>query len=141
MKVRKKTFLNWFGREDGAVTVEAVLWVPVYLFFFAFIVDVSLMFNSKTQVQRALQDVNRLASSGFFETDDFVVSEVDVETRVVASLSHLTERATVDTTFDADTFVITTYATIPAEDLMALGLIAKFIDLDLNFLAQHVVET
>ncbi|PWK53099.1 hypothetical protein C8D95_1141, partial [Silicimonas algicola] len=32
-------------KETGAVTVEGVLWVPIYGVFFALLVDVSLMFN------------------------------------------------------------------------------------------------
>lgn len=122
-------------REDGAITVEGVLWLPAYIFFFAFIVDVSLMFNSKTQVQRVLQDVNRLASSGFFLTEE------EVEARVIASLVHLTDGAIVETTIDTTTHLVTTTATVPAEDLMAIGLVAKFTDLDLNFRAQHLVES
>ncbi|WP_211312669.1 hypothetical protein, partial [Silicimonas algicola] len=38
--------INSFFRQDtGAVTVEGVLWVPIYGVFFALLVDVSLMFN------------------------------------------------------------------------------------------------
>ena len=123
------------SREDGAITVEGVLWIPAYIFFFAFIVDVSLMFNSKTQVQRVLQDVNRLASSGFF------VTEEEIEDRVVASLVHLTDDVTVEATIDEDNNLVTTVASVPAEDLMAIGLVAKFASLELNFIAQHLVES
>ncbi len=132
---RIRNLLRTFTREDGAITVEGVLWLPAYVFFFAFIVDVSLMFNSKTQVNRVLQDVNRLASSGFFVTED------EVEARVVASLVHLTDGATVETTIDTTNFLITTTASVPAEDLMAIGLVARFTSLELNFVAQHVVES
>jgi len=130
-----KNWLKRFAREDGAITVEGVLWIPAYIFFFAFIVDVSLMFNSKTQVNRVLQDVNRLASSGFF------VTEEEVENMVVASLGHMTNGATVETTIDATNNLVTTTASVPAEDLMAIGIVAKFADLDLNFTAQHLVES
>ncbi|MDA9865093.1 pilus assembly protein [bacterium] len=121
--------------EDGAITVESILWVPVYAFFFAFIVDVSLLFHSQTQVQRVLQDVNRLASTGF------LVTEAEVEDRVRASLNHMTTSATVESTIDSATNLITTTATVPAGDLMAVGIVSKFTNLDLNFTAQHVVES
>ncbi len=132
---RCKRLRDLFSREDGAITVEGVLWLPAYLFFFTFIVDVSLMFNSQTQVQRVLQDVNRLASSGFFLTEE------EVEDRVIASLVHLTEGVTVETVIDADTNLVTTTATVPADELMAIGLVARFADLNLNFVAQHLVES
>lgn len=126
---------KFFVKEDGGITVEGVLWIPVYVFFFGFIADVSLMFNSQTQVQRALQDVNRLASSGF------LVTEEEVEDRIQAVIGHLTTRATVDTTFDTANGVVTTTATVPASDLMAIGLVSTFASFDLNFSSQHVVES
>ena len=126
---------KFFVKEDGGLTVEGVLWVPVYVFFFGLIADVSLMFNSQTQVQRALQDVNRLASSGF------LVSEEEVESRILAVISHLTTNATVETTFDTTNGLVTTTARVPASDLMAIGLVSKFATMELNFSSQHLVES
>lgn len=135
MPKRQLNLVKYIEDEDGALTVESVLWIPLYAFFFAFIVDVSLMFNGQTQVQRILQDVNRLASSGF------LITEVEIEERVAASLSHLSSEATVDATIDPDTNLVTTIASLPARDLMATGIVAKFTNLTLNFSAQHVVES
>ena len=121
--------------DEGAVTVEGVLWLPVYAFFLTLIVDTSLMFNGQAQAQRAIQDLNRLASSGFF------VSEEEVEERGAAVLSHLSANAVVEATIDTTTGVISTVATLPAADIMAVGLISKFTRLSVTVSAQHVIES
>lgn len=125
-----------FLRYDaGAVTVEGVLWLPVYGFFLVLIADTSLMFNGQAQAQRAIQDLNRLASTGYYLTED------EVETRGKAVLSHLSANVNVDATIDATTHTISTTATIPAGDLMALGLITKFANITVTVSAQHVIES
>lgn len=124
-----------FLRNDtGAVTVEGVLWLPVYGFFLVLIADTSLMFNGQAQAQRAIQDLNRLASSGFYLTED------EVEERGEAVLSHLSANVNVDATIDSANMTISTVATIPAADLMALGLISSFADITVTVSAQHIIE-
>ena len=125
----------FFGDDEGAVTVEGVLWLPVYAFFLTLIVDASLMFNGQAQAQRAIQDLNRLASSGFY------VTEEEVEERGEAVLSHLSANAEVDATIDTTSGLISTVATIPAADIMAVGLISKFTSIRVTVSAQHVIES
>ena len=125
-----------FLRNDaGAVTVEGVLWLPVYGFFLVLIADTSLMFNGQAQAQRAIQDLNRLASSGFYLTEE------EVEERGEAVLSHLSTNVNVDATIDTTNMTISTVATIPAADLMALGLIASFANITVTVSAQHIIES
>ena len=121
--------------EKGAVTVEGVLWLPVYGFFLVLIADTSLMFNGQAQAQRAIQDLNRLASSGYYLT------EQEVEDRGEAVLSHLSPNVDVDATIDTANNTISTIATIPAADLMALGLITSFANITVTVSAQHVIES
>lgn len=121
--------------ETGAITVEGVLWVPVYGAFFTLIADVSLMFNGQSQLQRVAQDINRLASSGY------LVDISVMEERAEASLSHLSGNAEVKTTIDSDTNIVTTTITVPAADLMAIGLISAFTNMDVTVRAYHLVET
>lgn len=124
----------WLRCEKGAVTVEGVLWVPVYGLFFTLIVDTSLMFNGQSQAQRVIQDVNRLASYGYYR------EETEVEERGRAVLAHLSTNATVETTIDSANGTITTFASIPAADLMAIGLIAKFADVNVTVGSAHAIE-
>lgn len=124
----------FFRSDEGAVTVEGVLWLPIYGFFFTLIADTSLMLNGQAQAQRAIQDLNRLASSGFY------VTEQEVENRGKAVLSHLSANATVEATIDTTNGTISTVAVLPAGDLMAVGLITKFSAIQVTVTAQHSIE-
>jgi Flp pilus assembly protein TadG len=121
--------------ENGAITIESVLWLPIYALFLVMIVDVSLLFNGQAQAQRTLQDINRLASSGYY------VSEADVEARARSLLGHLSDQLTVDATIDTNLGVITATASMPASDLMAIGTLPKFADIRITVGAWHMIES
>ena len=127
-------------KETGAVTVEGVLWVPIYGVFFALIVDVSLMFNGQSQMRRIVQDVNRLASNGYLARTPAEI-EVASETRALASLQHLSSNAVVETIVDDDLKIVTTVATIPSSDLQATGILAVFGGMNIVVTAYHVMES
>lgn len=129
----QKAIAAFLRREGGALTLEGVLWVPVYLVFFALIADTSLIFNGQSQMQRVLQDVNRLASSGY------IANTTDAKDRIKASLTHLSPNVVVSTTLSNGIIVST--ATIPATDLMAIGLVTAFKNLKITVTAQHLVES
>lgn len=122
-------------KQEGAVTVEGVLWVPIYGLMLILIADTALMFNGQAQAQRVIQDVNRLASSGYYLT------EQEVEERGKAVLAHLSENARVEATIDTVNHTISTVATIPAADLMAIGWIPQFANIDVTVTAQHLIES
>ncbi|AZQ67623.1 hypothetical protein EF888_11060 [Silicimonas algicola] len=133
--------INSFFRQDtGAVTVEGVLWVPIYGVFFALLVDVSLMFNGQSQARRIIQDVNRLASTGYLgDMDEPALIEQAAEDRATASLSHLSSAAEVETTIVDN--VVSIVATIPGSDLQATGILSIFSDIQIVVSASHLVES
>ena len=134
----KNLHRRFLDDETGGLTAESVLWVPIYGVFFALIADVSLAMNGKTQAQRVIQDINRLASYGYFgETDDFIDA---AESRALATMSHISPNVDVSTTFDDTNNIITTVATIPASDLMPLGLLSAFADIEITVVSFHVME-
>lgn len=45
--------------EDGWVTFESVLWVPILVSIFVMIADVSIVFMNKARIERILQDGHR----------------------------------------------------------------------------------
>lgn len=135
MATKVHNTLTAFSKNcHGDISLEGVLWLPVYLFFLALLVDTSLMFHGRAQAQHIIQDMNRLASSGYYR------QETEVENRAMAILSHLSPRVVVDATIDPTAKTITTIATIPASDLMAIGLISKFADIRVNVVARQVIE-
>jgi Flp pilus assembly protein TadG len=116
--------------QSGALTVEAVLWVPVYLFLFVFIADVSLIFHGQAKATRIAYDGNRMASVGSFET------ETETSDAIRGRVHVFSPQATVETVFGSDD--ITTIVVMPSADLAAIGLISRIVDLDVTVLSVHM---
>lgn len=121
--------------QGGNITIEGVLWLPVYIFFLALIVDTSLMLNGQAQARRVIQDLNRLASSGYYRT------ETEIEARGQTLLQHLSRRVTVDAVIDTARHTVSTTAVMPATDLTAIGLISKLVKIQISVSAIHVIES
>lgn len=119
-------------REDGSMTAEAVLWLPVYLAFFAITADVALMFHGQAKATRIVQDANRHASSGYFLTKE------EVEANVLARLQVFSPAAQVETTYG--TTDVQTFVSLPASDLVAIGLLDSFSNLNVSASAYHRLE-
>lgn len=116
--------------EEGSVTVEAVLWLPVFVGFFALIADASLVFHSQAQMYRLLQDANRAYSIGR------ITSEEDTEDAILTEARRWSDNVVVDTR-RGDDGVITSVMVIPAQDLDAVGFFGVLGRLNLTISAQH----
>lgn len=127
-------------REDGAITVEAVLWLPFYLMFFSLIADVSMMFHGQAKAQRIAQDVNRLAVLTWTENwPDPNQSDVQNMKDWAEALVHpFAPNATVTAYFKSDR--VQTFITLPANDLQPVGLFGAFINFDIQVSAAHLRE-
>ena len=131
-KTRRAGFRRFFEAHDGSVTVESVVWIPIYLLFIALIVDVSLMFHGQAKAMRIAYDGNRAASFGLLETPG------QVETAVLARVRAISPSATVTTAMNSNT--VSTTVTLPASDLVALGF-TKFLNIDLTVSSVHLLES
>lgn len=125
--------LSFRQREDGAATIEAVLWLPFFLALFGVLADVSMVFFNQTRLLRIVQDANRNMSIGRFvlpsETQNFVVSEGKI----------ISPRVTATTTVSS-TGLIHTTATVPARDLDLFGIASVFGGMTLVINAEHLQE-
>ncbi len=107
--------LRRFGRSnDGAATVEAVLWVPVFLLLFGMVTDTSSVFGRQAEILRIVQDTNRSLAVGAFTT---IQQAKDYVTQKIAIYSPNT---TVNVTIAGG--IISTSVTVPAADLTSTGL-------------------
>ncbi|WP_428687941.1 TadE/TadG family type IV pilus assembly protein [Roseibium sp.] len=135
----RKKIRTWLGRflngESGGLTVESALWIPIYGAFFALVADVSIAMNGKAQAQRVIQDVNRLASFGYMVDAD------EIERRAAATISHISPNAEITTEIDEDTHIVSTVAVLPASDLMPLGILSAFADLEVTIYSIHLMES
>lgn len=127
----RRLFPNRFLREsDGAITVEAVLWVPIYMLFFAFIVDVSNIFHGQAKAMRMAYDGNRQASLGTFADADAT------QAAILARVQSFSPNAKVTTVFDTES--ISTVVVLPSDDLAIVGTIAKIMNLDVTISSVHM---
>ena len=128
-----KTLLGEFHRrEDGGATVEAVLWVPVFVAILCLVVDASLVFFGQNQAYRAVQNGNRNLSIGRLET------EGEVETFVESSLSNYVPNARAAASMDAG--MISTYVQFPASDVVATGFFTAVFNPVVTVGARHFIE-
>ena len=135
MSDKRNQLVKFLKGNDGSISIESILWLPFYALFIVMIVDVSVMFNGQAQAQRTLQDINRLASTGYYTT------EADIEARALELLGHLSDQLTVDATIDPDLGVITAVASIPANDLTIIGTLPEFADFQITVSAWHMIES
>ncbi len=129
MAKRTKHYLK---DEQGSATIEATLWLPVFIAFFCLIADASFIFFGQNKAYRIVQDANRKLSIGRLAT------AADVETYLLASLSTYAPNALVYSDLVSGT--VTTQVSIPASDLVATGLITSLANANITVSASHFVE-
>lgn len=121
---------RFFRDDNGAVTVESVLWVPVFLLFFALIADVSLIFHGQAKALRIAYDGNRQASLGEFAT------AAETQAAILARIQEFAPNATVSTTFGTED--IETRVVLPTNDMVAIGTVTRILNIDLKFQSVHM---
>ena len=112
---RVRRSLLSFGRlQDGAATIEAVLWTPVFLILFGMVTDTSTVFGRQAEILRIIQDSNRSLAVGAFQSvqqaEDYVTEKVSV----------FSDNATVAVAINDG--IISTSVSVPAADLTSTGL-------------------
>ncbi|MDA5094983.1 pilus assembly protein [Aliiroseovarius sp. KMU-50] len=128
---KRKSFSFW-KREDGGVTIEAVLWVPMFVIILAMIADVSLVFFRQSTILRTVQDANRAYSIGR------ITSEEATAKYVTDSLATLSSTATATTTQSLG--IVQTTASVPVSDLTAVGVFNFLSGYNIGVSARHYIE-
>lgn len=119
-------------REEGSVTIEAVLWLPVFMAFLVLVVDATMIFSNRTQALRIIQDANRSFAIGRLDTIE------DTKDFVLARLQQISPSAQVETT--VATGMITTQVWMPSREIDALGLFSQLVGITVRVGAQHMAE-
>ena len=126
-------FLKRFKEDEtGTATIESLLWMPIFFYLFILITDVSFIFYGKAQALRIVQDGNRAYSVDGF-ADNAAASAY-----ITGQLQQFAPSASATTTINSG--IISTTATVPANDLMAVGSIPQFVGLVVNITAQQYQE-
>ncbi|MFN0115498.1 MAG: TadE/TadG family type IV pilus assembly protein [Paracoccaceae bacterium] len=117
--------------EDGAVSVEAVLWVPFFVMMVAFATDVSLVFHAQSRLLQVAQDVNRAISVGR------ITSTTTAASTIVASLPNYKN---VTATVDVTNGIITADVNVPVKSVVAIGWVTKIMASKIYVRSQQYAE-
>jgi hypothetical protein len=131
---KKGGFLKRFLRsEDGSYTIESVIWLPIYVFILAIMMNVSMVFFTESQLLRVVQDSNRSFSVGRITTLSAV------EQYVIDRIAYLGANPVVNSQLVDG--IIYTDLSIPAVDLMPFSMLHKFFaSTTVVISAQQIVE-
>ena len=124
--------LVFWKDERGTATVEFVICVPVFVMLLGLVVDTSLVFAGEEQALRVVQDANRSFSIGRIKT----ISET--QTMIVDGLKSMSPGVTAVTVVNAG--VITSTATMPAQELSSFGILNVYGSTKVKVTAQHMSE-
>ena len=119
--------------EDGNMTIESVVWFPIFAILLAFIMNISMVFFTESQMLRVVQDGNRAFSLGRLD------SAAEVEEYILAELEYTGANITVTSAVAGG--LIETDLTVPASDLMPLNFMTSaFSGIEIGVNAQHIIE-
>jgi Flp pilus assembly protein TadG len=129
---RKPSLFARFRREDGAVTVEAVFWVPFFVALLMLLADAALIFYGQARALSVAQEANRALSVGNFAT------YADTESFIETALAGMSPGVTASV--GSNDGIITTVVTLPADELAVIGFFTWATDFDMQVVAQMVKE-
>ena len=129
---RNSPFANFLKNERGTISVESVIWVPLFLVFFSMIADVANMMYSRSVATRIVEDANRLAITGWLRTDE------QVKTHVTTAMKRIADAPNVQVAWnDQDLITVVTYA---GNDVQPIGFLSIFTDMQLSVRAYDRFE-
>ncbi len=128
----KKTVRKLRRDQDGSVSIEMALWLPLFMGLVLVVGNTSMVFYGQSQAMRVVQDGNRAFSVGRIQSIE------DTEAFVTAGLAPLSADAVVTTTLYEG--VVYTVAKIPVQDLARLGTLDMFSNYDVTVASQMFVE-
>ena len=127
--------LRRFGRkESGSITVEAVLWLPLFMAIFLLMVDTSMVFHGQSKILRVIQDANRNMAIGRFTTD------TEVEGYINDQLAGF-DVTPVSTDAWTDGNVVITTVTVPAGDMQLIGFFNALSNLEIDVASAHILDS
>ena len=112
LRARLRRILNRGRNEDGGVSVEFVLWLPIYVIILTLTVDTSLLFLGQSGLWNAAHDTSRQLSMG-------EMTEAEGEAYAATKAAYWADNATVDATVLTDRVEV--MVSVPANELAIFG--------------------
>lgn len=131
-----------FARDEaGAVTVEALFWIPFFFSVLMLITDVSMAFFAKAEAFRIVQNANRLYSiQAEYADGQYMDTAAEVETWIETAYSERSLGADAITDVTTSTAVVSTRMTIPIPDVMLFNIFGTASDWVMTVNSQHYIE-
>jgi Flp pilus assembly protein TadG len=129
---RKSAWRRRLADDSGSASIEAVLWMPVFIFFIALVFDASMILMNRAHILRAIQDGNREYAVGWH------ASLADTEQAIRLGAARF--GANVDPESTRIGNVIQSVVRVRAGDLSAVGLLQPFANMQLTVFAHHLIE-
>lgn len=118
--------------RDGSSSIEAAIWMPIFMGLILVIANTSLVFYGQSQAMRIVQDGNRAFSVGRLTTEE------ETEVFIAERLATLSENPVVETVLHQG--VIYTTVQLPVEDLAHIGNLGMFSEYNVSVASQLYVE-
>lgn len=118
--------------RNGAVTADAVIWIPVFIFILFLISEVSMAFAGETAITHVIDDANRLYAVGYFQ------SAAETEAYIRDKLPQLSSTMTVSIT--ETNKIINTAVTVPLLSITHLNVIQQFSGITLTVSGEQLSE-
>jgi Flp pilus assembly protein TadG len=132
MQQLQQKLRNFWKRDEGNATIEAIIWIPIFVTILAIMVNFSLILFTQTQMLKVTQNANRAYSTGSLMTIAALESYVSTE------LAHISDM-TVETAESGG--IITTTVTAPFSSLAPLSIPGVSVaGRDVVVASQHYVE-
>lgn len=120
--------------EEGSATIEAVLWLPLFVFFFVMLADAATIFTNQARILRIVQDGTRIYSVGGLADCAALNAWLDAR---VGQLAPGVQPVCDDFTTPG---IIVTRVDVPAGDIDLSGVTGMFGGLTVRVQTQMMVE-
>lgn len=127
-------FVRFRRDESGAVTIEAVLWLPFFFALLVLIADVSFAFYAKAQAYRVIENGNRSYAAALPAQRSTTATANWIRT----SLAGLSPTADVETR--AMNGLVSTTVVLPSDDILMFDWLESFGGFEVTVRAQQYVE-
>ena len=127
-----RSFLKRFSKdESGAVTVEFVLWVPVFVLIMIVTVDASILLTSQANLWSIARDTSRLMAVGLY-------SDGDAENYALSRMPSWGANATINASRTAN--VATVNLSVPMASIAPFKIVSAFSSGNINVAISHHME-
>lgn len=103
--------------ESGSVTIEFVLWVPVFVLILALTVDISILFMTRANLWAVARDTTRYMATGLYSNDD-------AEDYAAGIVSRWGEDYTIDASRDGN--LVTMEISVAMSDVSPINILSLF---------------